>query len=47
MFSSEIISLKTATELVESLWYKLRMSGISIEGRNNMFCDNEAVYKNT
>ena len=45
-FSSEFIALKTATEFVEALWYKLRVLGILIEGPTNMFCDNEAVYKN-
>ena len=46
MFSSEFIALNTATELVEALRYKLRMFGIPIEGPTNMFCNNEAVYKN-
>ena len=32
--------------MVVSLRYKLRMFGIPIEGATNMFCDNEAVYKN-
>ena len=44
--SSEFIDLKTATELVESLWYNLRIFGIPIEGPTNMICNNEAVYKN-
>jgi hypothetical protein len=33
--------------LIESLRYKLRMFGVPIEGASNVFCDNEAVYKNT
>ena len=45
-FSSESISLKTATELVKALWCKLWVLGIPIEVPTNMFCDNEAVYKN-
>ena len=45
-FGSEFIALKNAFELVVSLRYKLRMFGIPIEGATNMFCDNEAVYKN-
>ena len=45
-FSSEFIFLKTDTELVEYLYYKLRMFGISIEGQNSIFYDNEYVYKN-
>jgi hypothetical protein len=39
--------MKTGIELIESLRYKLRMFGIPIEGPTNIFCDNEAVCKNT
>jgi hypothetical protein len=39
--------MKTAIELIESLRYKLRMFGVPIEGPTNVFCDNEAVCKNT
>ena len=46
-FGSEFIALKNAFELVVALRYKLRMFGIPIEGETNMFCDNEAVYKNS
>ena len=46
-FGSEFQALKNAVELVESLRYKLRMFGIPIDGASNVFCDNEAVYKNT
>ena len=45
-FLSEFISLKTATELVKALWYKFQMFGIPLEVLINMFCINEAVYKN-
>ena len=38
--------MKTAVEQVESLWYKLRMFGVPLEGPTNVFCDNEAVFKN-
>ena len=43
---SEFVALRIATELITSLWYKLRMFGIDIEGPANVFCDNDAVYKN-
>ncbi len=33
--------------MIESLSYKLRMFGITVEGPTNVFCDNEAVCKNT
>jgi Reverse transcriptase (RNA-dependent DNA polymerase) len=46
-FGSEFQAMKNAIELIESLRYKLRMFGVPIEGPTNIFCDNEAVYKNT
>ena len=46
IFGSKFIAMKTAVEQVESLWYKLRMFGVPLEGPTNMFCDNEAVFKN-
>ena len=39
--------MKTAVELVEALRYKLRMFGVPIDGAASVFCDNDAVYKNT
>ena len=45
-FNSEIMALKSAIELIEALRYKLRMFGFPIEGPTNIFCNNEAVYKN-
>jgi hypothetical protein len=44
-YSSEFMALKIAAEKIISLRYKLRMFGIPIDGRANVFCDNEAVYK--
>ena len=46
-FGSEFQAMKNAVELVESLRYKIRMFGVPIDGPTNMFCDNEAVCKNT
>ena len=46
-FGSEFIAMRTAVEHLEALHYKLRMFGIPIEGPTNVFCDNEAVFKNT
>jgi len=45
-FGSEFTACKQAVELVKALKYKLRMFGVPIEGPTNMYCDNEAVYKN-
>jgi hypothetical protein len=46
-FGSEFQAIKNAVELMESLRYRLRMFGVPIEGPTNVFCANEAVYKNT
>ena len=46
-FGSEFQAMKNAVELVEAMRYKLRMFGVPIDGATNVFCDNEAVYKNT
>jgi hypothetical protein len=45
-FGSEFTAMKNAVELIAALRYKLRMFGVPVEGPTNMFCDNEAVYKN-
>ena len=45
-FGSEFIAMRQAVELVQALRYKLRQFGVPIDGPTNMFCDNEAVYKN-
>ena len=39
--------MKNAVELVTALRYKLRMFGVPVDGPTYMFCDNEAVYKNS
>jgi hypothetical protein len=39
--------MKISVELIEALRYKLRMFGIPIGGPTYVFCDNEAVTKNT
>ena len=39
--------MKNAVELVTETRYKLRMVGVPVEGPTDMFCDNEAVYKNS
>ena len=46
-FGSEFQAMKNAVEMIEALRYKLRMFGVPIDGPTNIFCDNEAVYKNT
>jgi hypothetical protein len=46
-FGSEFMALKTATEIVKGLWYKLRMTGIPIDGATHMRVDNMSVVNNT
>ena len=46
-FGAEFRAMKTAVELTEALRYKLRMFGVLIDGPTSVFCDNEAVYRNT
>ena len=45
-FGSEFCALKHAIESVEAFRYKMRMFGIPVDGPSNIYCDNEAVYKN-
>ena len=46
-FESEFTTLKISVELVIALQYKLHMFGVPLEGPTDMFCDNEAMFKNT
>ena len=46
-FGSEFQAMKNAIELIEAMRYKLRMFGVPLEQPTNIFCDNEAVTKNT
>ena len=45
-FGSEFIAMRATVEHIEVQRYKLHMFGIPIEGPTNVFCDNEAVFKN-
>ena len=46
-FGAEFCAMKTVVELIEALRYKLRMFGVWLDDAAMIFCDNEAVYKNT
>jgi spore germination protein GerM len=46
-FGSEFAAVWTAVDMIEGLWYKLRMTGIPLDGSTSVFCDNEGVVKNT
>ena len=39
-FSSEYVTLRICTEIIEALRYKLRCFGIPIDGLAEVFCDN-------
>ena len=34
-----------ASELIEGLYYKLRMFGVPIDGATSVYCDNQSVTK--
>ena len=45
-FGSEFMALKTATDLIKGLRYKLRMMGIPIDGPSHVKIDNMSVFNN-
>lgn len=45
-FGSEFVALRIAVDLIEALIYKLRMFGVTIIEKANVFCDNESVVTN-
>ena len=45
-FGSDFTATNNLVELIEALRYNLRMFGVAIDGSTDMFCKNEAVYKN-
>ncbi len=46
-FRSEFVAARIAVELIESLFYKLRMFGIPIDGPTNVYCDNDSICSNS
>lgn len=46
-FGAEFMALKTATDLIKGLRYKLRMMGIPIDGPSLVKVDNMSVFNNT
>ena len=46
-FVSEFVALRIATDLVQSLRYKLRMFGVPLSGPARVLCDNESVVKSS
>ena len=46
-FGAVVFEMKAGVEFIEALRYKLRMFGVLLDSSEMIFCDNEAVYKNT
>ena len=46
-FGSVFIAAKMATEMIQAFQYLLCMMGIPIDGPTNMFCDNEAIVRDS
>ena len=46
-FGSELVAMRIATELIESLVYKYRMFSVPIDGSARVYCDNESVFINS
>ena len=46
-FSSEFIAMKTCTEAIVALRYKLQQFGLRIDTPANLLCDNQSVVLNT
>jgi hypothetical protein len=45
-FGSEFVALRNARDLIVALRYKLRMSGVPMNGSAKPYCDNQGVVKN-
>ena len=45
-FGSKFIELRIATEMIEGIRYKIRMSGVAIDGPADVFCGNQSVVTN-
>jgi hypothetical protein len=46
-FGSEFVALHIRSEMIEGLWYKLRMFGVPIDGPARILCGNKGVMKNS
>ena len=46
-FGAKFYATKTVVEMIEALRYKLMMFGITVKISANVYCENEAVTKNT
>ena len=46
-FGSELVAMRIARDMISALRIKLKWLGVPLLGPANVFCDNEAVCKNT
>ena len=46
VFGSDFTDIKNSVDLIAALRYNLRVFGVCIEESTDIFCDNEAVFKN-
>ena len=46
-FGSELVAMRIAQDLIVALRYKLRMSGVPLDGPTGVMCDSQGVVKNT
>ena len=46
-FGEEFWAMKSGVKMFDAIRYKLQICEVPIDGSANVFCDNEAVYKNT
>ena len=44
---SYFFTLRTLTEIIEDLQYKLICSGVTLYGSTEVFCDNKSVFNNS
>ena len=45
-YGAKFVTLRITTDSIDSLRYRLRMIGVPIEEAENVFCENESVYRN-
>ena len=46
-FGSKFFDLRIATDIIDSLLYKLRCFGVPVDGPTEVFCDNNSAVNNS
>ena len=47
IFGLEVVALRTSTDMIDYMRYKLRCFGIPVKGPAEVFCDNMSVVKSS